>query len=104
MFLYSRLPYWVQALIPKIFYVTEKAWNYFPYTITEYTVRIRLFKCNVFYMLITFISSVPSSQSLTFTFKLVMRTTAVAQKTYVHKILPTTLSYSNLSFSRLLST
>lgn len=33
----SRLPYWVQALIPKIFYVTEKAWNYFPYTITEYT-------------------------------------------------------------------
>ncbi|XP_044728324.1 cytoplasmic phosphatidylinositol transfer protein 1 [Chrysoperla carnea] len=33
----SRLPTWVQSLIPKIFYVTEKAWNYYPYTITEYT-------------------------------------------------------------------
>ncbi|VEN52705.1 unnamed protein product [Callosobruchus maculatus] len=33
----SRLPYWVQAITPKIFYVTEKAWNYFPYTTTEYT-------------------------------------------------------------------
>ncbi|CAH1956199.1 unnamed protein product [Acanthoscelides obtectus] len=33
----SRLPYWVQAFTPKIFYVTEKAWNYFPYTTTEYT-------------------------------------------------------------------
>lgn len=34
----TRLPYWVQAIIPKIFYVTEKAWNYYPYTITEYNV------------------------------------------------------------------
>ena len=25
-------------MIPNIFYITEKAWNYFPYTITEYTV------------------------------------------------------------------
>nr|QDR50954.1 retinal degeneration B beta [Heliconius melpomene] len=33
----SHLPYWIQSLIPKIFYVTEKAWNYYPYTITEYT-------------------------------------------------------------------
>lgn len=33
----NRLPYWVQAVIPKIFYVTEKAWNYFPFTITDYT-------------------------------------------------------------------
>lgn len=33
----SHLPYWLQSLIPKIFYVTEKAWNYYPYTITEYT-------------------------------------------------------------------
>ncbi|XP_077290230.1 cytoplasmic phosphatidylinositol transfer protein 1 isoform X2 [Arctopsyche grandis] len=33
----SRLPYWVQSLIPKIFYVTEKAWNFYPFTITEYT-------------------------------------------------------------------
>ncbi|XP_076263523.1 cytoplasmic phosphatidylinositol transfer protein 1 isoform X2 [Rhynchophorus ferrugineus] len=33
----NRLPYWVQAIIPKIFYVTEKAWNYYPFTITDYT-------------------------------------------------------------------
>ncbi|KAF5306838.1 hypothetical protein FQA39_LY00068 [Lamprigera yunnana] len=33
----SRLPYWIQSLIPKIFYVTEKAWNYYPFTVTEYT-------------------------------------------------------------------
>lgn len=33
----SHLPYWLQSLIPKVFYVTEKAWNYYPYTITEYT-------------------------------------------------------------------
>lgn len=32
----SRLPSWVRAIIPAIFYITEKAWNYFPYTITEY--------------------------------------------------------------------
>ena len=24
-------------MVPKIFYVTEKAWNYYPFTITEYT-------------------------------------------------------------------
>ncbi|CAD6215856.1 GSCOCG00000672001-RA-CDS [Cotesia congregata] len=33
----NKLPYWIQALIPRIFYVTEKAWNYYPFTITEYT-------------------------------------------------------------------
>lgn len=33
----SRLPYWVQSICPQVFYVTEKAWNYYPYTITEYT-------------------------------------------------------------------
>ncbi|KAJ8922895.1 hypothetical protein NQ315_001437 [Exocentrus adspersus] len=33
----SRLPYWIQAIIPKLFYVTEKGWNYYPFTITEYT-------------------------------------------------------------------
>lgn len=33
----SRLPGWVQSLIPRIFYVTERAWNFFPHTITEYT-------------------------------------------------------------------
>jgi len=33
----SRLPTWVQSVVPQVFYVTEKAWNYYPYTITEYT-------------------------------------------------------------------
>lgn len=33
-FICSRLPYWVQAMIPKVFYITEKAWNYYPYTIS----------------------------------------------------------------------
>lgn len=33
----SRLPYWVQSFCPQIFYVIEKAWNYFPYTLTEYS-------------------------------------------------------------------
>eukprot|EP00048_Salpingoeca_helianthica_P011288 m.161903 g.161903 ORF g.161903 m.161903 type:complete len:282 (-) comp15201_c3_seq8:3277-4122(-) len=33
----SSLPSWVRAAIPSFFHVTEKAWNYFPYTITEYT-------------------------------------------------------------------
>ncbi|XP_047511341.1 cytoplasmic phosphatidylinositol transfer protein 1 [Pieris napi] len=33
----SHLPYWIQNIIPRVFYVTEKAWNYYPYTITEYT-------------------------------------------------------------------
>ena len=36
---YSRLPTWMQGYIPKLFYVTEKASNYYPYTETEYTVR-----------------------------------------------------------------
>ncbi|ESP03884.1 hypothetical protein LOTGIDRAFT_212050 [Lottia gigantea] len=36
-YLSSRLPAWLQSFIPRIFYVTEKAWNYYPYTITEYT-------------------------------------------------------------------
>lgn len=33
----NKLPYWIQAIVPKIFYVTEKAWNYYPFTITVYT-------------------------------------------------------------------
>lgn len=33
----GSLPSWIQALIPRFFYVTEKAWNTFPYTATEYT-------------------------------------------------------------------
>lgn len=33
----SKLPSWLRSLVPRIFYVTEKAWNYFPFTITEYS-------------------------------------------------------------------
>ncbi|XP_043644111.1 cytoplasmic phosphatidylinositol transfer protein 1 [Drosophila teissieri] len=33
----SRLPYWIQAICPRVFYVIEKSWNYYPYTLTEYT-------------------------------------------------------------------
>lgn len=36
-FLSSRLPTWVANFVPNIFYVTEKAWNFYPHTITEYT-------------------------------------------------------------------
>ena len=34
LFTNSRLPSWIRSLIPRVFYITEKAWNYFPYTIT----------------------------------------------------------------------
>lgn len=30
----SKLPYWIQSFLPRVFYVTEKAWNYYPFTIT----------------------------------------------------------------------
>lgn len=30
----SRLPYWLQAVCPRVFYVIEKSWNYYPFTIT----------------------------------------------------------------------
>ncbi|KAK9503982.1 hypothetical protein O3M35_010431 [Rhynocoris fuscipes] len=30
----GRLPYWLQAILPRVFYITEKAWNYYPYTVT----------------------------------------------------------------------
>jgi len=33
----SKLPGWIKSMVPKIFYVTEKAWNYYPFTITEYS-------------------------------------------------------------------
>ncbi|XP_066515384.1 cytoplasmic phosphatidylinositol transfer protein 1-like [Hoplias malabaricus] len=36
-YLNSKLPSWARAVVPRIFYVTEKAWNYYPYTVTEYT-------------------------------------------------------------------
>ncbi|KAK2571737.1 Cytoplasmic phosphatidylinositol transfer protein 1, partial [Acropora cervicornis] len=35
-YLSSRLPAWMRSYIPKIFYVEEKAWNYYPYTITVF--------------------------------------------------------------------
>lgn len=33
----SKLPSWIRSMLPKIFYVTEKAWNYYPFTVTEYS-------------------------------------------------------------------
>jgi len=33
----SKLPPWLKSFVPRIFYVTEKAWNYYPFTITEYS-------------------------------------------------------------------
>ncbi|XP_060777649.1 cytoplasmic phosphatidylinositol transfer protein 1b [Neoarius graeffei] len=36
-YLSSKLPSWMKKFVPMIFYVTEKAWNFYPYTVTEYT-------------------------------------------------------------------
>uniref|UniRef100_UPI00358F58BA cytoplasmic phosphatidylinositol transfer protein 1 n=1 Tax=Myxine glutinosa TaxID=7769 RepID=UPI00358F58BA len=33
----SKLPNWAKAVVPRLFYITEKAWNFYPLTITEYT-------------------------------------------------------------------
>ncbi|KAM9724491.1 cytoplasmic phosphatidylinositol transfer protein 1b [Menidia menidia] len=33
-YLSSKLPSWARAFVPRFFYVTEKAWNFYPYTIT----------------------------------------------------------------------
>ncbi|KAM3614239.1 uncharacterized protein V6R79_011600 [Siganus canaliculatus] len=33
-YLSSKLPSWAKAFIPRVFYVTEKAWNFYPYTLT----------------------------------------------------------------------
>ncbi|XP_064637382.1 cytoplasmic phosphatidylinositol transfer protein 1-like [Lineus longissimus] len=38
--LLSRLPGWIKAMLPVFCYVTEKAWNYYPFTITEYTCSV----------------------------------------------------------------
>ncbi|OAD55966.1 Cytoplasmic phosphatidylinositol transfer protein 1 [Eufriesea mexicana] len=40
----SKLPYWIQSVIPRIFYVTEKAWNYYPFTITG--ILDSIFQCS----------------------------------------------------------
>ncbi|CAF0835813.1 unnamed protein product [Adineta steineri] len=37
LYLSSRLPTWIRSLIPNLFYITEKASNFYPYTTTEYT-------------------------------------------------------------------
>uniref|UniRef100_A0A1A7Z3C5 Phosphatidylinositol transfer protein N-terminal domain-containing protein n=1 Tax=Iconisemion striatum TaxID=60296 RepID=A0A1A7Z3C5_9TELE len=37
-YLTSKLPIWIKTFVPQIFYVTETAWNFYPYTITEYSV------------------------------------------------------------------
>ncbi|KAL6109376.1 uncharacterized protein ACO6RY_12517 [Pungitius sinensis] len=37
-YLNSKLPAWLKAFVPRVFYVTEKAWNFYPFTITEYSV------------------------------------------------------------------
>uniref|UniRef100_A0A3B3Y3L9 Phosphatidylinositol transfer protein N-terminal domain-containing protein n=1 Tax=Poecilia mexicana TaxID=48701 RepID=A0A3B3Y3L9_9TELE len=40
-YLTSKLPSWIKAFVPRVFYVTEKAWNFYPYTITgEFSIRI----------------------------------------------------------------
>ena len=36
-FALSKLPGWLKSFVPRIFYVTEKAWNYYPFTVTEYS-------------------------------------------------------------------
>uniref|UniRef100_A0A8C3AT82 Phosphatidylinositol transfer protein cytoplasmic 1b n=1 Tax=Cyclopterus lumpus TaxID=8103 RepID=A0A8C3AT82_CYCLU len=33
-YLSSKLPSWAKTFVPRFFYVTEKAWNFYPYTIT----------------------------------------------------------------------
>ncbi|XP_071514529.1 cytoplasmic phosphatidylinositol transfer protein 1 [Panulirus ornatus] len=33
----GKLPAWIRSYIPRFIYLTEKAWNYYPYTETEYT-------------------------------------------------------------------
>jgi hypothetical protein len=32
--LYSKLPTWMQSIIPNMIYIEEKSWNYYPFTIT----------------------------------------------------------------------
>ncbi|RXN28157.1 cytoplasmic phosphatidylinositol transfer 1-like protein [Labeo rohita] len=37
-YLNSKLPAWIRKFVPMVFYITETAWNFYPYTVTEYTV------------------------------------------------------------------
>ncbi|CAM4699195.1 unnamed protein product [Leuciscus chuanchicus] len=34
---FSKLPTWMRKFVPMAFYITETAWNFYPYTITEYS-------------------------------------------------------------------
>ncbi|KAK7082406.1 hypothetical protein SK128_022334 [Halocaridina rubra] len=36
----SKLPAWARSYVPRFIYLTEKAWNYYPYTETEYTCSV----------------------------------------------------------------
>ncbi|XP_059423561.1 cytoplasmic phosphatidylinositol transfer protein 1-like [Carassius carassius] len=36
-YLNSKLPTWIRKFVPMLFYITETAWNFYPYTVTEYT-------------------------------------------------------------------
>lgn len=36
----GKLPLWIRSYIPRFIYLTEKAWNYYPYTETEYTCSV----------------------------------------------------------------
>nr|XP_046476084.1 cytoplasmic phosphatidylinositol transfer protein 1 isoform X1 [Neodiprion pinetum] len=46
----NKLPYWIQSFVPKIFYITEKAWNYYPFTITgemfQLLLEIKVYTCS----------------------------------------------------------
>ncbi|XP_030246703.1 cytoplasmic phosphatidylinositol transfer protein 1-like [Drosophila navojoa] len=66
----NRLPYWIQAICPRVFYVTEKSWNYYPYTLTGKRIRRTYFcsACRLFISL-TFYSLVPYGRHLTFSLK-----------------------------------
>uniref|UniRef100_A0A3B5AJD5 Cytoplasmic phosphatidylinositol transfer protein 1-like n=1 Tax=Stegastes partitus TaxID=144197 RepID=A0A3B5AJD5_9TELE len=41
-YLSSKLPSWAAAFVPRFFYVTEKAWNFYPHTITGKHQLIRI--------------------------------------------------------------
>ncbi|KAK6468659.1 cytoplasmic phosphatidylinositol transfer protein 1-like [Huso huso] len=45
-YLNSKLPGWAKTFVPKIFYITERAWNYYPFTITGVLLSLCLFQCS----------------------------------------------------------
>lgn len=51
----NRLPYWIQSVLPRVFYVIEKSWNYYPYTVTEYSVSFSTLVLGLFGVKITLI-------------------------------------------------